>query len=436
MADVSAAPGSRVSRRTVTDTAWAMFGLGGPTLLQLLYVIAAARGLGAEQFGQLMLCVAVATVAGCIVGIGGDGVAFKAIARTQEAANSLFGMALTMILITAVPVAICAVLLAVWLQRFDIPLWLPVAIVVSEVLFNRIASACQKVFIAFSQQLKAALVGMFVPLARLASAAVVLLMSPDDALGTFATAYLVSTFVAMVACILYTVVNAARPKFGFSGMKLGEGVSFALLWVNASLQVEADKMILSYFATPAAVGVYSLASRLMDGAFNPPRALRISLQARMMREGAKGHSATYRFMLRILPISVAYGIFAWGAIAVISPMLVRLFGEEYAELGRILPLMGALPLLRSIADIGAELFIASDRVSLSTIVHIVSTALRIGIGIVLIRSDGIDGAVGAALLSTTLAAIIFWTIAFVMHRKGAAGRQGTSSQPPDDQPHI
>ena len=107
----------------------------------------------------------------------------------------------------------------------------------------------------------------------------------------------------------------------------------------------------------------------------------------------------------------------------VSPLLVRLFGEEYAELGRILPLMGALPLLRSIADIGAELFVASDKVSLSTTVHLISTALRVGIGIVLIRSDGIDGAVGAALLATTLAGAIFWTIAFVMNRKDLAGPQ-------------
>ncbi|MCX7304399.1 MAG: oligosaccharide flippase family protein [Hyphomicrobiales bacterium] len=429
MADLSGVAPGRVSRATVVDTAWAMFGLGGPTVLQLLYVIAAARGLGAEQFGQLMLCVAVATVAGCLVGVGSDGVAFKAIARTHEAASRYFGMALTLILITAVPVAVCAVVLAVWLQRFDMPLWLPVAIVISEVLFNRIASACQKVFIAFSLQLKAAIVGMFVPLARLIAALCVLQFSHEQPLELFATAYLASTFAAMVACVLYTMRHAARPRFGFAGVRFGEGVSFALLWLNASLQVECDKMILSYYATPAAVGVYSLASRLMDGAFNPPRALRMSLQARMMREGAKGHQAMYRFMLRILPVSIAYGVFAWGAIAVVSPLLVRLFGEEYAELGRILPLLGALPLLRSIADIGGELFIASDKVAVSSTIQIVSTAIRVGLGVLLIRHSGIDGAVAAALMATILAGLIFWSAAFLIDRRqtAAAARNPASA---------
>ena len=184
--------------------------------------------------------------------------------------------------------------------------------------------------------------------------------------------------------------------------------------MNSSLQVECDKMILSYFATPAAVGVYSLASRLMDGAFSPPRALRISLQARMMREGAKGHQAVYRFMLRIVPISVAYGFFAWAAIALLAPLFIQIFGEEYSESVRILPLMGALPLLRSI-DIGAELFVASDKVAWSTAIQLVTTAMRIGIGVLLIRNAGIDGAVGSALIATMLAALTSASVAFVLN---------------------
>lgn len=413
----------KVSKTTVRDTAWALVGLGGPTILQLLYVVAAARGLGADDFGQLMLCVAVATVASFVAGIGGDGVALKAVARAQEAVATCFGQALTLIVLTALPVAAASVALTLWLARVDMPLWLPVSIAVSEILFGRMAMTCQKMFIAFSQQARAAMSGMFVPLARIVSALGVLLVSWPSPLEAFATAYFASTSVAMLACLAYTTGHLGRPKLGFRGMRFGEGVSFSLSWVNSSLQVEADKMILSYFATPAAVGVYSLASRLMDGAFSPPRALRISLQARMMREGAKGHRAVYRFMLRIVPISVAYGFLAWGAIALLAPLFIYVFGEEYGELVRILPLMGALPLLRSIADIGTELFVASDKVAVSTAIQIAATALRIGIGVLLIRNAGIDGAVGAALIATMLAALIFWSAAFVIDRRQAAAAQ-------------
>jgi O-antigen/teichoic acid export membrane protein len=416
---------AKVSRSTVKDTAWALFGLGGPTVLQLLYVIAAARGLGPDQFGILMLCVAVATVASFVAGVGGDGVALKAVARAHDEVSAYFGQALTLIALTALPIAAAAIALTMFLARVEIPVWLPVSIAVSEILFGRIAMTCQKMFIAFSQQARAALVGMFVPIARIVSALGVLLFAWEEPLEAFATAYFASTLVAMAVCYLYTAGKLGRPRFGLGKTKLGEGVSFALSWVNTSLQVEADKMILSYFATPAAVGVYSLGSRLMDGAFNPPRALRISLQARMMREGAKGHQAVYRFMLRIVPISVAYGFFAWGAIALLAPLVLYVFGEEYGELVRILPLLGALPLLRSIADIGAELFVASDKVGVSTTIQLVTTALRVGIGILLIRNAGIDGAVAAALISTVVAGLVFWSVAFVIDKRQTAAAQNT-----------
>lgn len=409
----------KVSKTTVKDTAWALIGLGGPTVLQLLYVIAAARGLGPDQFGLLMLCVAVATVASFVAGVGGDGVALKAVARAHEAVADYFGQALALIALTAVPVAVASVVLTMFLARVDIPIWLPISIAISEILFGRVAMTCQKMFIAFSQQARAALAGMFVPLARIVSALGIVLLSWQQPLEAFATAYFVSTFIAMVVGYLYTIHHLGRPRFNLGKAKLGEGISFAISWVNTSLQVEADKMILSYFATPAAVGVYALGSRLMDGAFSPPRALRISLQARMMREGAKGHRAVYRFMLRIVPISVAYGFFAWGAIALGAPLVVYIFGEDYAELVRILPLLGALPLLRSIADIGAELFVASDKVAVSTTIQLITTALRVGIGVLLIRHSGIDGAVGAALISTILAGLIFWTAATVIDRRQA-----------------
>lgn len=410
----------KVSRRLVMDTAWALVGLGGPTVLQLLYVVAAARALGAEQFGQLMLIIAVSTVFGTLSGLGIDGVALKAVARNAEAVSAEFGRAIGLILVSALPLTILAVIASQFLSRAPFPLWSCLSLAVAEILFLRIAQACQRVFIARSEQFRAAVVGMFIPFGRLFTAIIILLNSQYATLELFTVTYLVATLLCLVAALRYTFGGKRFVSFDFRSIHLKEGISFMLIWLNSSLQVECDKLILSFYTSPAAVGVYSLASRLMDGAFNPPRALRISLQGRMMREGAKGHLAMYRFMIRILPLSIAYGLFAWAAIALAAPYVVHVFGPQYADLARILPLMGALPLLRSIADIGAELFVASDRVSLSTIVQILVTLLRIIVGILLIRSGGINGAVGSALLATALAAIIFWVVALVLTRRHTA----------------
>ena len=97
-----------------------------------------------------------------------------------------------------------------------------------------------------------------------------------------------------------------------------------------------------------------------------------------------------------------------------------MFGERYARLAEILPAIGALPLLRSVADIGGEVFIASDHVGLSTAVQVFATVVRIGLGIMLVRASGLPGAISAALIATLIAAIVLWGASFALSRRRAA----------------
>ena len=69
---------------------------------------------------------------------------------------------------------------------------------------------------------------MFVPLARLVSALGILLVSWQEPLETFATAYFVSTLVAMIACYAYTVFHIGRPKLGLGGVDFSAKASASL----------------------------------------------------------------------------------------------------------------------------------------------------------------------------------------------------------------
>jgi O-antigen/teichoic acid export membrane protein len=226
--------------------------------------------------------------------------------------------------------------------------------------------------------------------------------------------------VATVVSVAYTTHRTGRPTLARGSFRYAEGVSFALLWLNTTLQIECDKLILSYFASLADVGVYALASRLMDGAFAPPRALKNMLQARMFRAGAAGHSAIFRFSLRIVPIIVIYGVLVWIAIVVCAPLAVYVFGERYGRLVAILPMIGSLPLLRTLTDIGGEVFIASDHVGLSTAVQVFGTVVRIVLGIIFVRAAGLPGAVAAALLATMIAGVVFWGAGWLLNRRQVA----------------
>ena len=148
----------------------------------------------------------------------------------------------------------------------------------------------------------------------------------------------------------------------------------------------------------------------------PPRALRVSIQSRLFREGASGHHNTYRLTLKVLPLTIVYGIFAWIGFWLLAPILAWMFGQEFSSLASILPILGALPLIRAISEYGAEIFMASDRPGVQAVIQSVATILRMGLGFILIAAFELQGAVATALLVSILSGAILWYLAWKLSR--------------------
>jgi O-antigen/teichoic acid export membrane protein len=206
------------------------------------------------------------------------------------------------------------------------------------------------------------------------------------------------------------------------GFDRRSGASFSMTWLNAALQTESDKLLIGLFGGPAAMAVYGVASRLMDGAAMPPRALRVAFQSRLYREGAVGHASTFRLTVQLLPLAVIYGVAVWMGFWLMAPFIAWVFGDGFEQLTAILPILGALPLLRSVSDYGAEIFVASDRPGVQAWTQTFATAIRIVLGIVLIGAFGLIGAVSAALLMSFVSGLFLWALAIRLNRNAVRTR--------------
>lgn len=407
---------AKANSERAKSTAWALVGLAGPTGIQLIYMIVAARALGATQAGNLFLVISVATVTLSFVGLGGGGLVMRQTSRDPSSAPLCFGQAQAMTLVTLAVLLPLVAPAAMLVTKGALPLWLIVLVAGSEMLAMRMLTTCWQLFIAKEQQVRAGLTFCSMPFARLCAVSFAWLWPPEHRLQALAVLYCVSSLTAVTGALLYVRSKIGPPKLTLKGYQFRDGASFAMTWLNASLQTESDKLILSFFASPAAVAVYTIASRLMDGAAMPPRALKTSFQSKLFREGAKGHLSTYRFTLKILPLTVAYGLLAWAGFALLAPMFVLVFGPRYGELARILPILGALPLLRAISDFGAEIFLASDRPSIQAATQTVATIARVAIGFSLIAPFKLEGAIATALVVNLMSGIVLWTIAWLLSR--------------------
>ena len=416
----------KVSKTKIIDTLWAFFALLGPSLLQLFYTIVAARALNPDEFGRLMLCVSVGTIMMSFSGLGAGGLLLRETARQPERIGDFLGKSIGWTFTTLPIVGSVAIAVMLVMSPTHMPLWLALCIGFSELVSWRIAMNCSLVFVALGQQLRVAVVVMLIPLGRLVAALATMAMSPQNPLFAFAIAYVSSTFVSMLVALWYTTSKTARPRFSFLPFDFLGGASFSLTWFNAAMQVESDKLILAFFTTPGDVAAYAIAARWMDGLYAPTRALRVVLQPKVYRAGAEGSSvAVIKVLSSILPIIFLFGVLAWIGTVVTAPIAVWVFGPKYHLLGHILPLMAALPLVRSIVETGSELFLASDRAGFQTFMQLSATIFRIVISTALTASFGLDGAAYAAIASAIVIGGIYWGTAGMMVRRHRASASAT-----------
>ncbi len=289
----------------------------------------------------------------------------------------------------------------------------------SDLLAQRVLTTSWSLFIAREEQFRASMLICVMPITRIFALILTPIFPADAQITAFVIMYFIASFSVMFGAILYVKSVIGKYIFTLQGFDLSFGLSFSLTWLNNALQTESDKIILGIFTSPQLVAVYAVASRLMDGAAMPPRALKVSFQSKLYREGASGHVGVYRLTLKLLPVAVLYGIVIWITFGSLSPLIGWVFGPEFAPLVDILPVLGALPLVRVVSDFGAEIFLASNKPSVQAMTQTVATVLRVGLGFLLISQFMLNGAVATAIVVNLLTAIILWCLAWVMSRNGS-----------------
>ena len=390
---------------------WALLGQAGPTFLQLLNFIVVARLLGAETTGLFFLVVAVSVIGSAFVGFGAGGLVLREVSRDPSRAPVVFGQAQAVSFVTFPVLLPIVAAVAHYIADGTIALWIILAIAASDLLAARLLTTSWSLFVAREEQIRASLLICLMPLSRMALGALMIFWPQDARLEVFAILYFTASFaVTAVAMLIVRRVIGPTPLSlrGYEGMS---GFSFSMTWLNVALQSESDKVMLGLFGSPTMVAIYSIASRLMDGAAMPPRALRVFMQARLFRAGASGNDEAFRLSRKLLPLIVVYGFFVWFAFWLLAPLISRLFGPGFESMASILPILGALPLLRAVSEFGAEIFMSSDKPAVQAATQTVMTVLRITLGIFLISSYAINGAIATALGVTLLSGVILWGLA-------------------------
>jgi O-antigen/teichoic acid export membrane protein len=333
-----------------------------------------ARGLGANEFGRLMIMQAFSQLSLELVSLGAGDALIRRVSRDRSHHRSAFGHALIMTALTGLPTSIVLALAA---MAYDpaIAVAATALFLVGDLIGNRLVSLAEHAFVAQTRIWDANIVrlGSAVPRTIAAMYAFYLASRPAG-LETWMIIQSTITLVAGLCAIAFVALRLGRPLLKFHRDDLSFGASMAITQWSLSLQFSMDRLVLGLAASPSLVAVYSAAMRCIQLALLPIVSVLRNIYAGFFTTGQHGITATSAYARANIYKILVLGSCAGVTLALGADFFAWVFGREFSETASILRWLAAVPLFRGIQLILADALSGAD-------LHYIRTMLSLGGGV-------------------------------------------------------
>jgi O-antigen/teichoic acid export membrane protein len=224
-------------------------------------------------------------------------------------------------------------------------------------------------------------------------------------------------FAATISLVIVMVITRKSFRlFSFPrAMKkseLHQGGSYCIMNFITQNPSEIDKVVLTQFAGAHDAGIYASTSRVLSALMTPIFAILLATQPKLFRCSTGASENTSKLILHIAAWSIVCGLFATLVMILFAPILTYVFGDKYADMSGLAPVLAFVALPFSLRRSSASILIALGHPLQRTSFEIFGTiVLLLSIAIFVPRS-GLHGAVTALILAEGLMAVCGWLMVF------------------------
>ncbi len=380
-------------------------------------VIILARHLGAVGYGQLQFALSLGGVFGMFMDLGMNSLVVRELSRMRErfsvfVPNVIFLKLLLFVASLAV--------MYVFLAAVGKP---PLIILLSLMscfyyLFYSLIEFVRCVYQAFEKMYLQAYSRIFYCL--LLGAGVALLVYRNIGVVGVMAGYVVAiaaTFVFSFLMLSYKIgAFPFKIDAEFIRQLLKVVFPFTLIAVIAIINLRIDTIMLSFMLDDKAVGLYSVAANLLTAVMFVPSYLSASLSPslnRLFKADVRKLIVMFKsvFWLMLL-LGIAGGL---ALFAVSRPVLLSLFGAEYASSVPALQILSASFFLSFVLFIAGSICVVIDRQAFYAKVIAVSVLINIVLNYLLVKSIGISGAAVATVFAQLFQVVVIF---FFLKRRG------------------
>jgi O-antigen/teichoic acid export membrane protein len=322
-------------RRKGAAVSFASYAIG--FLVQGIYFVILARVLGAYQYGLFVGALALATILSTMSGIGAGNVLVLRTARDPGAYPAQFATALVYVLLSAPALASIGLIACAFIGGIDLRVVL-IPLLVSELVFARLADLSMQIHQAHERLAGAAVVNISSALARLLALLLAINYSNSVSAASWSQIYALSGLIVGGSATAACCLRFGRPRASRESLRTTWriGIHFAIGMSSRIVFMEADKYVLAGANMSAVGGAYAASNRLVNMAFSPIQAAVYSSNTHMYRIAADYRSLA-AFTWKILRYFVCYAVFAYGALTLLAPLLPRILGADFSLSEAILP---------------------------------------------------------------------------------------------------
>jgi O-antigen/teichoic acid export membrane protein len=411
-------PGSALLRK---NTAYMVLAQAARLVVQAVYFLLMARGLGPRQYGAFVAVAAAVAIAYPFVGNGTSHLMVKNVARDRRRLPECLGNALFMTLASGLLLSVVVVPACLLVLPPAIPLSVILLVVASDLVVYRFVDVACLAFQSVEKLGWTANLNVFVGLMRLAGIAAILRVARPTVVA-WCVAYLATSAVCALVAMYCVLAGLARPAFSGLGRirrELREGLWFSTSLSAQTIYNDVDKTMLARLATLDAVGIYAAAYRLIDVAFLPIRALLAAAYPGFFRHGEDGIPGSFRFALRLVPKPLLYSAAVAVGIMLAAPLVPHILGPQYGRTSEALRWLSLLPLLKTLHYFAADALTGAGHQALRTLMQVIVAGFNVLVNLLIIPTHSWRGAAWSSLASDGLLAAALWGCALLLRARSA-----------------
>ena len=305
------------------------------SVAQLVTFAILARFLGAAEFGMFITIMAITSIAVHVCGIGGAESLLRRVAQNNKIYPVMLGHNLILVGISgAFLIAAGMIILPYWIQFSEDPVTNQLSLflyLATNIVLLRLILLVEAVYIGHSNFKAANLSVVGFAFARTLAAVVACMAFGVSTINGWAW-WQFACHLLVAAFYWFLLIRLGKPTFRIVREELKLGVFFATPFIFRAIRQNIDLLLLGLLLSPAVIGSYGVARRIVDSSYLNIDAMSRLLYPRFAKMSANGIDKAWPLAQKAALMALGIAVFTATFIYFLAPYLPLVFGQEYQSM--------------------------------------------------------------------------------------------------------